>query len=126
MKKCKTCEILLADTEFWVRGRWQYTECKACMGKAHTAYLRTSKGQLARLRANAKGRNIEFTLTELPEKPEYCPILLVKPKQWAVDRVDNTRGYVEGNIRWVSNEANRLKSNMDVATVRRLLTYMES
>lgn len=77
-----------------------------------------------RLRGNAKVRGIECNITEadLPEIPEYCPVL-----PWirltyevgnghadgslSVDRIDSTKGYVKGNIRFISHRANTLKSD---------------
>ncbi len=77
-----------------------------------------------RLRGNAKVRGIECDITEadLPEIPEYCPVFpwikLVygvgsgrSGGSLAVDRIDSTRGYVKGNIRFISDRANTLKSD---------------
>lgn len=52
--------------------------------------------------------------------PEYCPILSIRLRPGAgkhndgsptLDRIDNKRGYVRGNVRVISMRANRLKSN---------------
>ena len=75
-----------------------------------------------RIRGNAKIRGIECDIIEsdLPEIPEYCPVL-----PWirltsevgngrsagslSLDRIDSSKGYVKGNIRFISDRANTLK-----------------
>lgn len=79
---------------------------------------------LYRTKGNAKVRGIEFSLTEadLPPIPEYCPVFPWIKLVYAVgegrsdgslslDRIDSSRGYVPGNIRFVSDRANTLKSD---------------
>ncbi len=88
------------------------------------------------IKHSAKFRKMPFNL--LPEDiviPEYCPILgtrLVFGKGGrgrkntpSVDRVDNSKGYVRGNIRVISFEANRLKDANTIETLERLLAYMK-
>jgi hypothetical protein len=75
-----------------------------------------------RVRGGAKVRGIECDITEsdLPEIPEYCPVLPwikltyevgkgVSDSSLSLDRVDSTKGYVKGNIRFISHRANTLK-----------------
>jgi hypothetical protein len=77
------------------------------------------------VKGNAKIRGIEFNVTEkdLPPIPKYCPILpwleLVyavgegrSPASLSLDRIDSSKGYVKGNLRFVSDRANRMKSDM--------------
>ena len=59
-------------------------------------------------------------MSRLPnDRPAFCPILGI-PINYEVyglecsaslDRIDSGLGYVDGNVRWVSTRANRLKSN---------------
>lgn len=83
--------------------------------------LRTSKHR-------AKKLGIDFNLTTDDICiPMCCPVLGIpltksdkaggSPDSPSIDRIDNTRGYVKGNVRVISNRANKLKSN---ATVREL------
>ena len=75
----------------------------------------------------AKKSNIEFSISEidlLKNLPENCPILGVK-LSWttrkgtkgskdnspSLDKIDPSKGYVQGNVMWVSYLANRMKSN---------------
>lgn len=39
--------------------------------------------------------------------------------------MDNTKGYIRGNIRVISNLANMYKGNMTIAQCERLLAYMK-
>jgi hypothetical protein len=43
----------------------------------------------------------------------------------SVDKFDNDRGYVKGNVNVISNRANVLKNDATVAEMRAVLTYME-
>lgn len=80
---------------------------------------------LIRLKRNAKVTGIEFNLREedIPTFPEYCPVFpwlkLIyavgrgrQPGSISIDRIDNSKGYVPGNIRIVSWAANEAKSNL--------------
>lgn len=77
---------------------------------------------------------MEFNITEedIPV-PKCCPILGI-PLRFgegrvidntpSVDRIDNSKGYIKGNVRVISHRANKLKSDITVAQVKRLLQYM--
>jgi hypothetical protein len=91
-----------------------------------------------RTRGNAKIRGIEFNITEadLPAVPEYCPVFpWIKitykvgegrsDSSLSLDRIDSSKGYVRGNLRFVSDKANRLKSDMSDAELAALGTDAE-
>ena len=68
------------------------------------------------------------------EIPTVCPVLGIplfysKGKRtdnsYSLDRVNNDKGYVEGNVRVISSLANRLKSNLTTEQVEALLKYMK-
>jgi len=51
--------------------------------------------------------------------PEFCPCLGIKLELFgeaynspSLDRIDNTKGYVKGNVQVISQRANRCKSNL--------------
>lgn len=91
---------------------------------------------LWRTRANSKIRNIECSISvEDIVIPERCPILDIelgpiggknRNNSPSLDRVDNSTGYVRGNVRVISNRANTLKGEMSINDVERLLTYMKA
>ena len=94
-------------------------------------------GRCNDIKSRAKRNSIKFNLT-----PQYlfkihvknCPILGVK-LSWgktingsaqqnspSLDRIDPKKGYIEGNVRWLSQLANSMKSN---ATPEQLKTFAE-
>lgn len=70
----------------------------------------------------AKRRGIFFDLQYTDfELPEYCPILNVKleygagkngnsPYHATLDRIDNSKGYIKGNVMIISRLANAMKN----------------
>jgi hypothetical protein len=82
-----------------------------------------------RLIHNAQRRNIEFNISKeyayeqflkQDKKCAYSVRDLVFTKNYclrgreqtaSLDRIDNTKGYIEGNIQWLHKDINRLKSN---------------
>lgn len=110
------------------------TSCKSCASKRtavkcpppvnRTGCAGLSGTYWVQLRAGAKRRGIAFDLT-----PEYawslftgkCALtgvdvtLTPKSKTASLDRIDNDKGYEEGNVWWVHKEVNRLKNNYQLA-----------
>ena len=84
-----------------------------------------------RSKTNAKKRGIFFDI-QINDIiiPEYCPYLNIKLRYDAsspraddkisLDRIDNSKGYVKGNIQVISDLANRMKNN---ATLSNLLIF---
>jgi hypothetical protein len=84
-------------------------------------------------KSRAKQKNIEFSIdvTDITI-PKFCPITekeLIKasgyaPNAMSLDRVDNERGYVKGNVRVISREANLKKSSLLEKDLVKLLSYV--
>lgn len=119
MKPCKTC-----GKEFeGIRSSRLYCSTACRQRPAQQRYIKANPLRLMLKRASdrAKERGFEFNLTETDLViPDVCPVLgLVlkvstgnaKPNSPALDRIDNTKGYVKGNVRVISNRANSLKSD---------------
>ena len=85
-------------------------------------------------RRRARDNNIEFNI-EVSDvvMPKKCPVFsqyelkkeisnISGPKPWSpsLDRIDNTKGYVKGNVQVISNKANTMKGN---ATPEELLQF---
>lgn len=96
---------------------------------------------LQEIRVRAKKRGFEFNLTEEDIAiPLFCPVLGIRIRQPgenetrlrgckdnspSVDRIDQQRGYVKGNVIVVSWRANRLKSDASLDELRAVLRFYE-
>ena len=89
-------------------------------------------------RKRAKRKNIEFAIDiENPgiEIPATCPVLGIPlfaktdgrsgggPNSPSIDRIDNSKGYVPGNIIVVSNRANSLKNDASLDELKRVVKF---
>lgn len=79
---------------------------------------------LAKHRAQRNG--IEFCI-ELDDIviPELCPILGTPLKAPSLDRIDNSRGYLPGNVGVISRRANAIKGDLTLDQVEALFRYMK-
>jgi hypothetical protein len=114
--------------------------CSSCAIKAYISLdPRKKLFYSARQRANLKGYEFSITLDDVVI-PEYCPVLGIKLEgsvghgrknlnqleaSPSLDRIDNTRGYVPGNVCVISLRANNLKKDATLAELRALTRYME-
>lgn len=90
----------------------------------------------ARMRAKKLG--LEFTITEADMSPigTHCPVLGIEYNQAAchatkdfspsLDRIDNSKGYIPGNIQIISWRANRLKSNGTLQEFEKIVAHLRS
>lgn len=85
-------------------------------------------------KGRAKVRNIEFNLTkEDITIPEYCPILGVKLTVGimshqdkygpSLDRIDNSKGYIKGNVMVISKRANAMKNDASLEELKAFAQY---
>ena len=109
--------------------------CKYCHAQRFqdTNY---AKKLLYAAKRRAVTREIEFDLTvEDIIIPEYCPVLGLKlqPVQGitgrdsspSLDRIDNSKGYVKGNVAVISFRANTLKNNATADELRAVADFMD-
>ena len=81
----------------------------------------------ARSRARRRGIHFELAVADI-EMPSRCPVLGIPLRLQGVrsaqspslDRLDPGRGYVRGNVRVISDRANRLKGDRSLHQVREL------
>lgn len=90
---------------------------------------------LSNCRQRAKNYNIPFNL-ELSDIviPKYCPVFGIEIRKNeihksnhspSIDRIIPEKGYIKGNICIISDKANRLKSNMTIQDIEKLLNYIK-
>lgn len=91
--------------------------------------------KLIQIRSKCKKFNIEFDIDREDIKlPDMCPIfhtpfdLTRKDRNNApsVDRIDNSKGYIKGNVIVVSNKANAMKREATLQDMKRLVEFYEN
>lgn len=87
----------------------------------------------AQSRAKKKGQEFAISVQDIVI-PEKCPILQIPlfhgdgkiiDNSPSLDRIDNSIGYVPGNVRVISKKANTYKGDMTLDQVERLAAYMK-
>lgn len=88
---------------------------------------------VARTRARQRKQDFDIEVSDVII-PKYCPILkceLLKssgynPNSISLDRVDNNKGYVKGNVRVISRKANLLKSALTLDILENIIKYIKN
>jgi hypothetical protein len=125
---CPTCDkefIWEGSPSHFSRAKFRYCG-RECQNVKHSMSRRVDKDPRysmwlgAGRRCRKSGRDFNIEPNDIPEIPEFCPILGIKLKvnnngptdeSPSLDRIDSTKGYIKGNIRVISNRANRIKSD---------------
>lgn len=115
----RECSSIICNTIFTITSK-TVTLCPRCNSE-RVKSTAPEKRMLARAKGRAKERGHEFDL-ELSDIhiPTHCPVLGIElvahkgrsggnPNSPALDRVDNNKGYVKGNVMVVSHRANMMK-----------------
>lgn len=143
-RTCVDCqrEINQRRIESGENKRWvkKYREknpekCKEMVKDWYSRNRDTKRIILYRAKTRAKKYSLDFNLgCEDIEIPEVCPALGIKiewgQKGWSdnapsLDRIDNTKGYIKGNVVVVSNRANLLKKDASVQELINLAKFYE-
>lgn len=88
---------------------------------------------VARTRARKYGTEFSIDKEDIIIE-EKCPILgltLTKgdgylPNAMSLDRVDNNKGYIKGNVRVISRKANLLKSSLTIDILDNIIKYIKN
>lgn len=138
-KRCSGCKEVLPVAQFTVdRGRKDALKpiCKLCSGKADRKWRseNVAKALLKSARYGAQTRGLEFSITlDDIAVPERCPVFgfeftigMKRSTSASIDRIDNTKGYIHGNVVVVSVKANHVKSDCSIDELRKLVSFYES
>jgi hypothetical protein len=88
----------------------------------------------ARKRAKKNNLEIDIEPYDIPDIPQLCPVLGIEIKRNiqdgknhgpsdnspSLDRIDTSKGYIKGNIRIISNRANRIKSDASFEEIEKI------
>ena len=91
---------------------------------------------LKRAEKRAKEKNLAFNITvDDLLIPELCPILGIKLEVGSgkgpsdaspsLDRIDPEKGYTKGNVMIISMKANKIKSDVLVEDIEKVLDYLK-
>lgn len=126
-RECTSCGDIFPKTSKTV------TLCNKCNSnrvKSESVELK----MLRRAKGRAKEKGLDFDLSvEDVVIPKFCPILGIElkmhkgrsggnPNSPALDRVNNNKGYVKGNVMVMSHLANMMKSS---ATTEEMIKFAE-
>jgi hypothetical protein len=91
----------------------------------------------AKRRATKDGTVFSITIDDIPDIPEVCPILGIALFQRddgtkgpcanspTLDKINPELGYVKNNIAIISFKANKMKSDMSIENLEKILSYMK-
>lgn len=148
-QKDKTEEEKLKYRAYWKKS---YNENKEANKKRSANYYESHKKDIAqqtaskrrndpafmlfkRIKNSVKKRNLDFNI-ELNDIviPENCPILGIPlfigdgtrtDNSPSLDRIDNSKGYIKGNVHVISTRANRIKSDASYQELKLIVEYLE-
>ena len=127
-ERCIHCKTPLAD-DVKSTGACHCYECR----REYDLKFRSNNPREYLFRSVKNGaarRGIEFSLTleDIPEIPKHCPVLGIELRfsianrecSPSIDRIDNSKGYVPGNIRVISFRANSLKKDATFEEIEKI------
>ncbi len=141
IKTCPKCKENLPVERFWRnKSRKDGFDrlCKLCGYVAQKASFKRKdprKKILNRARERAKSHGFEFNLTlDDISIPNICPVLGIEiilgletfsDNSPSLDRIDNTKGYIKGNIAIISYKANNIKNSGSIEEHLKIVEYMK-
>jgi hypothetical protein len=127
-RKCRVCQKVKPLTSEYFNNRpelkssppfrWDCSVCYNAYKRIQPDYFKRKMLQHARNRARLNEREFNITIDDI-NIPEFCPVLKIKLEHgWddnrscpTLERIDNSKGYIKGNILVVSALANRIKND---------------
>lgn len=128
--KCECERIVFRYSCHLKRGSCRCNTCKAIEEHRKYGYEDIRTHHWYNIQKNAKKRNIKFDLTMeyvwdiFKKQKEICalsgiPLIFAKTKDEhatggtsaSLDRIDSSKGYIEGNVQWVHKWVNLIKND---------------
>lgn len=113
-KKCPTCgkDILYKSSKSFKNSLIKNSDCRSCGG-----LKLNKKGKLSRSIPNIRDvfdywTVIDNTLYEIKKGQSNITASL--------DRIDSSKGYVEGNVQWVHKDVNYIKQDLEESYFKKL------
>lgn len=142
-KRCTKCLVEKPLVDFSASHRGSepiiQSRCKTCYASFAKELNRRDIGkrllQAAKSRAIKAGIAFDLTVEDIAPLPARCPVFGIELKRssvddrdasYTIDRFDNDRGYVRGNVAVISWLANRLKSDGTAAKLARIAEWMRA
>jgi hypothetical protein len=142
LKKCTKCgEIKLVEKFSSDKSRKDglHSHCKKCKAQDQQRRINCNreKNFLRVAKARAKKKGLDFNLEEKDIViPAKCPVLgeplkvnkggkCNSPNSPTLDRIDNSKGYVKGNVQIISWRANKIKADASLEELRKIVAHME-
>ncbi len=109
--------------------------CNAAYMRSYLSKMRQEhpdKALLERARKRARRRGVRYSLRRSDiTMPTMCPVLGLPivtggtraSTSPSLDRIDPSQGYLPGNVRVISDRANRLKGHRDLQDIQRLSQF---
>jgi hypothetical protein len=136
-KKCGRCRIIKKFEEFRKNknSAFGYSYFCKCCDKQRVYTRDRRKVLLNAAKKRSKDYNLEFNL-DLNDiiLPRECPILGIElqfnkgkaeDNSYSIDRIDNNKGYIKGNVQIISFKANTIKSNANFRELELVYKYMK-
>jgi len=141
-KTCSGCKVEKSVNEFYrnkTNKSWLHSICKSCsnISDRKKRISNPLKTLLLDCKKRCKQMGMKFEITEKDLNiPDICPVLGIplehsigKGKRTdnspTIDRIDNTKDYIKGNVIIVSWRANRLKSDSTLPELKQLVKFYE-
>lgn len=141
MKTCSKCKCQKPLNEFHLKSNSndkKQSICKKCRSFDfnNDRHQRKEYYLWKAAKTRAKKKNLDFSIIETDIIiPEKCPILgiplFISESIWSnnsptIDRIDNTKGYIKGNIAVISWQANNMKANLNLRDIELIEKSMDN